>query len=1351
MTLQHFKVETNGFPIQIKRVNNKRLVINDLEIYSKKRDAIVVQGGETKAKITITDTNITLPTNHHGIRASSKCTFDRLENLHITSHGADGLHFNSSSRITVEHLKHVVIVADGTNNTSSDDGIYARRARFKDIDDVNITAYTMGMRLSEKNGDNVIIDKMKNVNITAWHDCGIFFENDGNITDIETVNINSENSGIYFKNKRASIDTINDLKITSNNENGIHFQKGGDIKNINILHIDARKRGIYIADGLVENMRYIDITAHDDRGIDIRKGGIESLKHIDITSASHAVFINNGNKPYGKSIQIDDANITSTNERGINVVDLYNIEINNTTLSSTQYAIYIDMSGNSNSNIKIKNSKLTTSKHDDGILIEKGSCENCIIDTVCITDVKKGIRVIDDIVNLTITNSGIKNSTNYALDIQSEFKGSGYSATINNNCLSGDYLAYLKNATNVDFDGNYWDGVSDTNGDGKITGADSSKIDGAVEDNAPLLSCPQPDRCGINHVPIADYRMDKCEWDGTSGEVIDSSGHGYDGTAKNGANTEDNVTAGGGLCHVGKFDGMDDYIDIGQSVFPASSSASQISISAWIKPTSFDEYSVVAIQSNASWRRGFGLAHIYDISSKSICFYIKRWNRFYVCTDVDFAQWTHVVGTYDGSYIKIYKNKTLVHKYKIGNRNFKSNDNLLIGDSVWRGSGSGSDLWHGEIDELKIYDKALTNSEISQIYDNEKAGKNYNDTNRICQTCASTQTRTAMFNAVSSKGPDGTCNASDDWDNNLTTQIVHDAYTLYILAEDINASQPMEANITEVSLHYFTTGDRTQCSGSPYRTVTLCSGSSCGQTDASGCLERHVAAIRNDRAVKCVQVHIEGFDANATGSDLNESNSTDNYAIRPETFKITPPTTPTYAGENFDITFEALDLGGNNATDYNETKVDGSFTVDYNETKPGCKTGILDYDDIDFTNGLAQDVDANYSEVGEVNITIREIVGSEFAKVDGDDTPEADRLIMEADRVISVDAHHFELNATMQDFDVLNRFTYLSRDLNMSASIDIDIAAKNKQNETTENFIDACYAKDVDIAFRHSAVDSDHLDNLLYYYTDADENDSSVTSTGKNDMVQLTYPKANFSTANSRVSADGTTKLTIRFNFDRNASKPVEPFDQNITYLRVMQGSVNSVGYENTDGNATFYYGRLVADDLFTSEDMSGHFYRVEVYAATPSDTHVADFNRTSVRWYINKLHDTIQDGNVSACKVTVSSRLNEMSDSGVTVAGYDDAPDDGVNPFTVSNVPPKRRVIHLDASPWLWYVPEGFGGDYLYDESDARSDCTRHPCFIYTRTGNGVGAGVSSGAFSGSDFGVRESNVTRRGVKVFR
>jgi MSHA biogenesis protein MshQ len=77
-----------------------------------------------------------------------------------------------------------------------------------------------------------------------------------------------------------------------------------------------------------------------------------------------------------------------------------------------------------------------------------------------------------------------------------------------------------------------------------------------------------PDTIGTD--PDADlllyHQMDEAAWDGTTGEVGDSSGAGRDGTARNGAQTANTSSAIGGdpgTCGYGTFDGSDDYVSVG--------------------------------------------------------------------------------------------------------------------------------------------------------------------------------------------------------------------------------------------------------------------------------------------------------------------------------------------------------------------------------------------------------------------------------------------------------------------------------------------------------------------------------------------------------------------------------------------------------------------------------------------------------------------------------------------------------------------------------------------------------------------------------------------------------------------
>jgi len=90
---------------------------------------------------------------------------------------------------------------------------------------------------------------------------------------------------------------------------------------------------------------------------------------------------------------------------------------------------------------------------------------------------------------------------------------------------------------------------------------------------------------GIAGNLLADYWMDAFSWSGTSGEVVDSSGNGRNGTAVNGAQTSQSTPAiagDPGTCGYATFDGTDDYVQVNNLSDILSGTAS---LSFWIKTT----------------------------------------------------------------------------------------------------------------------------------------------------------------------------------------------------------------------------------------------------------------------------------------------------------------------------------------------------------------------------------------------------------------------------------------------------------------------------------------------------------------------------------------------------------------------------------------------------------------------------------------------------------------------------------------------------------------------------------------------------------------------------------------------
>jgi len=475
----------------------------------------------------------------------------------------------------------------------------------------------------------------------------------------------------------------------------------------------------------------------------------------------------------------------------------------------------------------------------------------------------------------------------------------------------------------------------------------------------------------------------------------------------------------------------------------------------------------------------------------------------------------------------------------------------------------------------------------------------------------------------------------------------------------------------------------------------------------------------------------------------NTTLSTDSFAIRPDKFDIEIPSTTIKAGEEFNITIKALDYNGENTKDYNETiyiDTDDSVKLEYNETKSGCKTGILEkVDGGDFKDGEAN-ITLKYSEVGDINVTIKEINGSEFAVVDSDDTSDLQRFITSVTKTISVGVDHFEIDAAYVNHNKDNNFTYLDENLTIASLLELNITAKNKDNETVENYNSECYAKDISIDISHSSVDDDNITKIIYKIVDV-EDDQILGEIQKDSNISFVYKDGNFTTDNN-----GSTFVKIYINFDRNLSKLVSPFEFNITQIDVNDTEAN--GSLVVNKSAKYYYGNLLLKNIIATQNDFSKSYDFLVYDSNENSNLRPSDNELLFNWYKNSWHKSI-DGNVTDSEIVISSDYNASN----IVSGVDvnvNSIDDGNITFDISRSDNSIKfvVVHLlsENLRWLWYSKF----NEPYDISDD-SICLNHFCFTITWEDNNEAGEVGIGEFSGTESNVTEINTTKKGVKIFR
>jgi len=186
--------------------------------------------------------------------------------------------------------------------------------------------------------------------------------------------------------------------------------------------------------------------------------------------------------------------------------------------------------------------------------------------------------------------------------------------------------------------------------------------------------------------------------------AADSSGNSNTGTLTSGA------TWGVGQSGAAtSLDGSDDYVQVGPQASLAITSAG--TFSAWIYPTgagSLGTYGGIIVNKEGEYE----VARFADGTIQwAFANTNPGWNWINSGYVAPLNQWTHVALVYDSGVVKTYINGVLTHTYNgsgsIGDIDGSQND-FRIG-----GRQSASHNFQGRIDEVKVYNRALSATEVS--------------------------------------------------------------------------------------------------------------------------------------------------------------------------------------------------------------------------------------------------------------------------------------------------------------------------------------------------------------------------------------------------------------------------------------------------------------------------------------------------------------------------------------------------------------------------------------------------------------------------------------------------------------
>jgi hypothetical protein len=216
----------------------------------------------------------------------------------------------------------------------------------------------------------------------------------------------------------------------------------------------------------------------------------------------------------------------------------------------------------------------------------------------------------------------------------------------------------------------------------------------------------------LAHSPEAYWELAETEGVACTDTIED-----WGGTYRNGVALEGDSALSGGTPSC-TFDGSNDYVDVGTGM---EISGDELTILAWIRGASSGsgEDAIICQSPGGSSASN----RLWSLSTKNS----GRYPTFRVKTssgstqlkvsDVSLqnGQWYFIAAVYDGSKMIIY-----IDGEEVDSRSKSGDLETDTDGEVWLGSvptSQGSYPWQGDLDEVAVFDKALSADEISDLYD----------------------------------------------------------------------------------------------------------------------------------------------------------------------------------------------------------------------------------------------------------------------------------------------------------------------------------------------------------------------------------------------------------------------------------------------------------------------------------------------------------------------------------------------------------------------------------------------------------------------------------------------------------
>ncbi len=1242
----------------------------------------------------VTLKNFFIDYNYEAIAIENDTISATIDNMHVK--GGKALYITNAKDVNVTNSK----------LESKYENIYITSGKIHNlyINDTNISADGKAIFLKEVNDANIT-----NTLISSG-DVGVLFADDGDGHDINlsNVTIKAKNQAILLKNVNDA--NIKDCEINSTDSDAIVFgdKKGHDLT-ISDSAINGNDHGIFITNA---NNAYIyntntTVTTYEGLLFGCKSGnklivdGSYFYKKEDSKDPSNVIIVRGSAKikntkiidkeTVGLLISLNTSQTCDTDVK-VDRVDIINSEIQ----ADKKEALF----ANNVDTLNLKYSTITAPDATNGAIY--------IEDAKKIYFYDNKIDSGDSVYGVNIKTTNLDDSYIYKTIFNKDKTGKDFYSKndkllLRYNCFYGNEIdSLIDEGDKTGFDRNFYYDVNDTNNNGAIDAGDSDKIKDKVNDDHYLKACNVIPECEL--FKSALYSFKRIQFN--SGQACNSPVVYSDESDK----VNDNFTCSDNLecsdettCEVKPLNSLPYIPDLLSSdeSYSIDNDCDYDNGKCYLTHTNYKtntndfnnktpEVITFEATEECEGNRNEKCMTLGDMTLQNKTFTLKFKPGNYYFKSLNINSDT-TIELPEGGSVKIFVenndfkirgdinkdgNSTDLFIYTHGNilvekestvkayiytaSDFNANNDItLYGALETEGNmgGKGTYIYTGF--PGSIFPQCLSSSSASggfyDIYDVDKSDKENNANGKIGDISA--EDRNITTKIVGQKFD--LIFASLDTDNEtLKVHTNKDGNNIYIKYGIASCSAPDSSDCKEVYKSDEVVFDKKEIN----KNFTISQPVRYAAAFVEACV------IKNDN-----NVTFYSYDDCNNNTDCSDNKkclvkfySTDKFAIRPAKFTINI-NSPIITADNFNITLKALDENNNTVKNYNDlvSLNDGNVTIEIKEKKDNCYTGDLSFEDKNFIDGEAE-INAKYSEIGEVNFTVKEVEGKEFAKIDMDDTPDEKRFITPETIEVKFLPYSFKIEGNYNDFK--DNFTYLSNDLNMSSKLNLTLTAVNKDNNTTKNYKKECYSKDVNVTLKHNTdLNSDTIIALIY--------DTNYFS--KDDPIKFTLKKEDFN--------DGKIEKTIKINLKKDYKKPVEPFELTITEIEAKDENTSGKN-DSFNQTAHFIYGYLFVKS-------------VGVYNSKEAKTE-GIFYKYQNGWIKNKNHTT-EFGDINISNSYYPDNI-ELSQNTIN---------EGKETLTIKTTHsiPYKAKIHLSIPSWLWHHP--LAKEYK-DPSKNNLDCLTHRCF---------------------------------------